>query len=511
MVNLMAGAGKGFWSKSLANDADRLMGGISNLTKDWLADYPASLRAGLARLGRLFPEMYVTGGAVRDWLRGVRPGDLDITLAGDALAAARLFAEIVGGAFVLLDADEGVARVVTPGVSVDFACFREGTAAIAADLARRDFSINALGVAIDPRAGSLAAPYRIIDPLGGVADLALGLVRAPEAETFARDPLRLLRAFRFAATLDLRLEEQTAVWLLQYRHLLTQPAAERIRHELDLLMASPRAAAACSAMFEAGLLCELFPELALGAGLAQPASHHLDVLGHNLAALARMEELLQNPAIFFPTGQEEFTQYLTLPGRRELLKWAALFHDLGKPATWALKDDGRATFYNHDQAGARIFAGLARRLRWSKERGTIVARLIELHMYPFHLNNALHKTGITPRACLRLVKAAGEELPGLFLLAMADSLAAEGPLKPVGMEASLARLRQRVEEVSRESVRPVLNGPKLIDGGDLKGLGLVPGPIFREILDGIEQARVEGEVTSREEALAWARRFASGR
>jgi len=128
-------------------------------------------------------------------------------------------------------------------------------------------------------------------------------------------------------------------------------------------------------------------------------------------------------------------------------------------------------------------------------------------MYPFHLNNVLQKSGITPRACLRLVKAAGDELPGLFLLAMADSLAAQGPLKPTGMEASLARLQQQVSAVYSESVRPVLQGPRLLGGEDLKGLGLMPGPLFREILDGLEQARVEGEVDDREGALVWVRSF----
>jgi len=486
------------------------MTSASLLAKDWLRGYPRFLGEGLIRLGRDFPQIYVTGGAVRDWLRGESPGDLDLTLSGEGLAAARSFAARTGGAFVLLDADEGVARVVVQGFSVDFSSFREGTGEIVSDLRRRDFSINALAVAIDPSTGTLAAPYTIIDPLGGVADLARGLVRAPEAAIFERDPLRLLRAFRFAATLGLTLESQTAHWLRERCALISRPAPERLRHELELIMASPRAAAACTAMSEAGLLFGVFPELAPGAGMQQPASHHLDVFGHNLAALARMEELLRDPSRYFPSGRDEFAEYLALPGRRELLKWAALFHDLGKPATAAHKADGRATFYNHDQAGARIFTELARRLRWSRERTAIVARLIELHMYPFHLNNALQKTGITPRACLRLVKAAGVELPGLFLLAMADSLAAEGPLKPPGMEESLAQLRQRVEEVCRESVRPVLQGPKLIDGEDLKALGLKPGAIFREILEGIEQARVEGEVNSREEALAWAQHFADG-
>lgn len=477
------------------------------LDKDWLRDYPEFLATALARLARAWPEIYVTGGAVRDWLRGERAGDLDLTLAGDGLAAARSFAAATGGAFVLLDSEEGVARVVAQGLTIDFSRFREGTRGIEADLARRDFSINAMAVRVDPDSGTLLPPFLLIDPLGGAVDLELGRVRAPAATVFDSDPLRLLRAYRFAATLGLELEGETDRWVRARVALVSRPAPERLNHELELIMASPRAAAACTAMLDAGLLAGIFPELALGAGMAQPASHHLDVLAHNLAALAAMEELLREPAAFFPGAAEEFAEYLGRPGRRELLKWAALFHDLGKPECLAIREDGRATFYNHDLAGARAFAGLARRLRWSRERSAVVARLIELHMYPFHLNNARQKSGITPRACLRLVKAAGAELPGLFLLAMADSLAAQGPKKPAGMEESLAALHRRVTEVYQESVRPVLLGPRLVDGEDLKSLGVTPGPIFREILDGLEQARVEGQVGSREEALAWVRSF----
>jgi poly(A) polymerase len=481
------------------------------LDQDWLREYPKFLTEALAELGKEWPEMYVTGGAVRDWLRGERPGDLDLTLAGDGLAAARSFATITDGAFVLLDAEEGVARVVAKGLTVDFSRFREESKAITDDLSRRDFSINAMGVAIDPATGTLASPYRLIDPLGGATDLELGVVRAPAPSVFDNDPLRLLRAYRFVASLGLELDGETAGWIRERRALIVRPAPERLSHELELIMGSPRAAAAFSSMSKVGLLSRIFPELAQGAGLVQPASHHLDVLDHNLAALAAMEEVLRHPATFFPVSTAEIDDYLERPGRRELLKWAALFHDLGKPETLVVRDDGRATYYNHDLVGARIFTGLAQRLRWSRERSAIVARLIELHMYPFHLNNALQKTGIAPRACLRLVKAAGAELPGLFLLAMADSLAAQGPLKPVGMEESLARLQLQVAAVYGESLRPVLQGPRLIDGEDLKSLGLTPGPIFREILDGIELARVEGRVTSREEALAWARNFAAAR
>ncbi|MCK5405680.1 MAG: polynucleotide adenylyltransferase, partial [Desulfobulbaceae bacterium] len=129
---------------------------------------------------------------------------------------------------------------------------------------------------------------------------------------------------------------------------------------------------------------------------------------------------------------------------------------------------------------------------------------ISLHMWPFHLNNSMRKTGITAKACLRLVKTIGSELPGLFLLAMADSLAGQGVDKPENMEISLAELYGRVDAVCRKSVLPVLQSPPLLTGTDLVDLfDLQPGPIFGTILSGIEKARVENEIRSRDEAIEW--------
>jgi poly(A) polymerase len=477
------------------------------LDKNWLNDYPRTVRLALRKLAGRCRELYVAGGAVRDWLGGSMAVDLDLAVAGDGIAAARFFAAETGGVFVLLDEREGVARVVVGGLSVDIASFREGAANIIDDLSRRDFSINAMAVAVDPATGALLEPFTLLDPLGGAADLEQGLVRAPSGEVFDNDPLRLLRAYRFAACLSFTIESRTEGWIEARSNLLARPAPERIRYELDLIMTSDRAAKTFVQMHAAGLLGEVLPELLAGAGLAQPASHHLDVFNHNMAALAAIETIIADPAAHFPGHTTHFHDYLAVANHPMLLKWAALFHDLGKPETCATREDGRTTFYKHDRAGARIFTAIAQRLRWSREHRRTVARLIELHMYPFHLSNAIQNTGITPRACLRLVKAAGDDLPGLFLLAMADSLASQGPLRPPAMEDNLLRLYDRVDTVYHESIRLVLTGPPLLTGHDLKGMGLTPGPIFGQIMDGLEQAQVAGEIVGKEAAMVWVKDF----
>ncbi|MGV1099289.1 HDIG domain-containing metalloprotein [Thiovibrio sp. JS02] len=481
------------------------------LPRDFLEEYPEPLRRALCAMARSMPanRLYVAGGPVRDWLLGRVPCDLDLTVASGAVAAARQLARDLGGTFVLLDADEDVARVVWQGLSIDFSSFRNGCGSIEEDLGQRDFTINALAVAVSGAKPGLAS-LAVIDPAGGVADLAARRIRIPSPASLLADPLRLLRAYRFSATLAFAIEPGTLTEIARHRELILRPAMERIAYELALIMASARAAATVAALAASGLLWLIFPELRAGEGLGQPASHHLDVFAHNLEALRRMEELLGNPAGLFPGQGPLFARYLAQPRTGVLLKWAALFHDVGKPATHETVA-GRITFYNHDRAGAGLFAAIAERLRWRRDDRQRVTRLIDLHMWPFHLCNARLKTGITRKACLRLVKAAEDDLAGLFLLAMADSLAGQGPGRPERMEERLADLFAEVNGVYEEHIKPLFSRPPLLSGHDLiREFSLAPGPVFREILDGLERAQVEGEVRERSQALAWVRAFLDG-
>lgn len=481
---------------------------IQVLASDPLAAWPEELRQALARVARqVRTPLYVAGGPVRDWLLGAEPHDLDFTVATGGVACARELSRILGGAFVLLDGDEDVARVVWQGFTVDFSRFRGSSATIEEDLRQRDFTINALALPFSPATASLAS-LAVIDPTGGLADLAEKRIRTPAGENLDADPLRLLRAYRFMACLDFAIAPATLEQIASRGRLLPgRTAMERIAGELALIFASGRAAPAVAAMAESGLLFSLFPELAAGRDLAQPSSHHLDVFGHSLETLRCLEELLPSPGTWFAGQEEVLAGYAAVRGNAALLAWAALFHDLGKPASHALQGE-RITFYNHDRVGARLFAGIASRLRWRSRDQERAARFISLHMWPFHLNNARQKTGISRRACLRLVKAMGEDLPGLFLLAMADSLAGQGTGKPREMEAQLADLFAEVHGVYEEHIRPVLSSPPLLSGHDLiRDFALTPGPVFRKILDGLEQARVEGEVADQDGARAWVAAF----
>lgn len=469
----------------------------------------------LADIGsRLRGPVYLTGGTVRDLLLDRVPADIDLTVPGAARQWAAELSRQTGGTSVPLGKDEDAARVVWQGRDIDFSSFREGAQTIDEELIKRDITVNSLAVSLDgllrPGADPVSPGLELIDPVGGLADLEQKTVRMTSPESFQKDPLRLLRVFRFAAVLDFTVDKETMDLVVRRGDWISRPAAERVAGELDLIMESDRAPQAIFALARSGLLFNIIPELLAGVGMEQPPSHHLDVFDHCLATLDCMVQVQRDPRRFFPRYAEVPTAYLAKDRRRVQLRWAALLHDLGKPLTMTIDENrgGRITFYNHDRAGAELVEEVARKLKWSRADTRIVAGLVALHMRPFHLGNVRRREELSLKACLRLVRLVGPELPGLFLLSMADALAGLGEGRPEEVEKEVASLFARMEEVRREHVEPVRSGPPLLTGRDLiKELHLAPGPLFRKILDGVEEAHMVRQTMTRQEALELARSF----
>jgi len=478
-----------------------------------LEQYPEQIVQGLADLIKeMSSSCYISGGTIRDWLMGRDSKDLDVTVPRDGFGWATALAQKLGGTFVPMDEEEDVARVVWQEVCVDFSSYREGAETIEADLLKRDFTINSMAVPFPAQfitfGESIEIPG-ILDPAGGQTDLQNKIIRSTSSAVFVSDPLRLLRAFRFMAAFGFTIEPDTEKQISKYFHLLHLAAEERIAYELDTIMATADSIKTIKAMHEIGVLQELFPELYQGVGVAQPSSHHLDVFEHGIIALQCMENVQKEPKKYFPAYGNSLREYLQKGRRKILLKWAALFHDLGKPGTLMIREDrdGRITFYNHDKEGARIFDIIADRFKWGKDDRKFVSQFISVHMWPFHLNNARKKTGLTPKAYLRLIKAVGEEFHGLFILAMADSLAGSGTGKPPRMEEDVASLYHEMEAAYSQTIKPVL-AKRLLTGNDLIDIfGLKPGPEFRKIFDNLENAQVEGDVQGREQALKWVKNY----
>ncbi|MDU9050978.1 MAG: HD domain-containing protein [Candidatus Electrothrix sp. Rat3] len=477
-----------------------------------LALFPDGLVEKLAAVHQKFGgEIYLVGGAVRDLLMGRVPGDLDLTVSHDAEQWAERLRQLTGGTYVELGREEDAARVVLrQGLDVDFSSFRAGARTIEEDLEQRDITVNALAVPVhDLLTGRCQDQDRlpVIDSTGGLADLKQQRVRAVGKKSFPDDPLRMLRVFRFAAVLGFTVAPDTLEQVQQQRESIDRVSKERVAYELDLIMASPRAHQTFIEMRECGLLWEILPELRAGQGMDQPASHHLDVFEHCLEALYQMELVLADLAHYFPATFPVMEEYLRAKKRQVQMKWAALFHDVGKPVTYGINEDkgGRITFYNHDLRGADILTEIARRLRWAKEDTALVARLIGGHMRPFFLANNQRQGKLTLKACLRLVRKIGEHLPGLFLVAMSDALAGKGEASPDDIEQEVAGLFDRLLQVEEKHVTPVRTAPPLITGRDLiEELRLTPGPLFREILELVEEAHMEQRISTRAQALALA-------
>jgi len=485
---------------------------IKKRLQEQLSSYPPRLFEMIMEVAdqRNVP-IYLSGGALRDWLMGMVPNDLDFTISHGALEFLEEFrGRYKGGTIVPLGMRyDDTCRLVLSDAVLDVSGFRKGSGSIEEDLSKRDFTVNAMGIelrSILEQTGDVV----LVDPMNGLADMATRQLRAcPGA--FSDDPLRMLRAFRFSALLDFTIVPETLRAIAARANLIDLSAVERIRYELDQLVMSPRAYRGIEQMKTAGLLEWVFPELYEGDGVDQPSFHHLDVMQHNMMTLGCMEKVINQPEQFFPQDVETITEYLSDSTTNMLLKWASLFHDVGKPVTREVlsEKDDRITFYGHDEEGARKFVVFAERLKWGRNNRQRVSRLISMHMHPFHLCNVLREKGqVSHRAQLKICRKAGEELAGLFLLAMADSLAGQGEDKPAGMEEELAALFSSLNEIYHETVLPVLKGPKLLTGNDLIAtLGLVPGPQFQVILGALDLAIIEGSVSNREEALNWVREY----
>ncbi len=443
-------------------------------------------------------QVYLVGGSVRELALGRQPPDLDLAVSAQTLDLGRELAAALDGTFVLLDEGERTARVVWQGEILDLAEFRAPT--LEGDLKARDFTINAMALELDAVLGR--RPLTLLDPAGGLQDMAQGLIRVLAPENLGYDPLRLLRAYRFAATHGYRLTPETEAAVRRYLPEFSRVAGERIHQELFILLASPRAGGVLQEMDRAGLLTQVFPELADARDVEQNGYHHLDVFHHLLATVISLEQVLATPEPYFGELAGELGRYAAGPPKAVLLKIAALFHDVGKPQVQGRRSQpDRYTFYYHEKVGLEIFAGTARRLRLSQAERKTVETLIRLHMRPFLLLPAFREGLLSMRALGRLVRAARTELPGLFALAMADSLAGQGAQKPPDAEAVLGDLAEEAYRFLKERLEPQDRLPRLLSGHDLIGLGLKPGPEFRRILTRVEEAQWEGAVHTREEAL----------
>jgi putative nucleotidyltransferase with HDIG domain len=473
-------------------------------------------------------DSYVVGGSVRDTLLGLPLADLDIAIAGDAPALARALADRLAGHYVLLDAERGTARVVLDHGTVRVIDIVSLRGDIASDLARRDFTVDAMAAPVAPLARGEAAS--VLDPHGGLRDLESRLVRLVSERALADDPLRQLRAVRIAAQFDFTIAPETEDAIRRNAARIEQAAAERQRDELVRCFATPRASQALRAMDRLGLLELLLPEVTAGRGVTQPKEHHWDVFDHAIETVAALDFMLATDApraereaalrhalwsiLDATPGAYELRHYLrreTSEGRpmAVLLKVAGLLHDVGKPETRAPDATGRVRFFGHAELGAETSRRVLRRLRFSRGEIDLVATMVEEHLRPAQLGQSVAEPP-TRRALFRFFRDTGHAAEGILLLSLADALAARGPTMDVeswrGHVAYIAHVLARRHE-DETIAKPV----RLLSGEEVMSeLAIGPGPEVGRVLRAVDDAQGAGDISTRDEALRFVRERYAG-
>jgi poly(A) polymerase len=426
----------------------------------------ATARALVDRLRAAGHIAYFAGGCVRDLVRGKAPKDFDIATDARPEQVQKIFRRTyaVGAHF-------GVIVVLENDLQFEVATFRaDGTyidgrhpaevhfSSPEEDARRRDFTIN--GMFFDPPNDA------VIDFVGGGQDLEARLVRAigDPAQRFAEDRLRLLRAVRFATVLDFEIEAETWAAVVRAADTIGEISAERIREELIRIFLSPQRARGWDLLDASGLMKQILPELEAMKGCAQPPQFHPegDVFQHTRIMLELLPDEVSLPLVL-----------------------SVLFHDIGKPPTASVDEEGRIRFNGHDKLGAEMTEALMERLRFSRAEIEATVEAVRQHMVFKDVPN------------MRVAK--------LKRFMARPTFADELELHRVDCESSHGMLdnyeflQRKQEEFAHEPIIP----PPLVRGDDLIVLGMKPGPRFGEILEAVETRQLEGTLRDREEALAW--------
>jgi poly(A) polymerase len=409
-------------------------------------------------------ESYLAGGCVRDFLLNKAPQDYDIATSARPEDVQRIFPRTIA-----VGAQFGVIMVMLDGDSFEVASFRcdgpyldgrrpsqvrYGT--LQEDILRRDFTIN--GLVYDP------VEDRVIDLIGGRKDLERRCIRAigNPRERFDEDRLRMVRAIRFAASLNFDIDSVTFDAIKQSAATITQISWERIGEEITRILTEGGARRGFELLDETGMLKILLPEIEQMKGVEQGPEHHPegDVFTHTLLTLSHLE------------------------APSESLAYGCLLHDVAKPVC-VRKEDDRITFYGHTDRGAEMAEAVLKRLKRGRATWERVSYLVKNHL----------RHTQAPKMRLSTLKRFLREdgFPELLELARIDALSSSGDLQYYRF------CQEHLAEIEEEEIRP----EPLLRGKDLIEIGYVPGPIFAEILQRVEDAQLGGELTSRQQAIQW--------
>lgn len=431
-------------------------------------------------------EVYVVGGYVRDIFLNRESKDIDFVTVGSGIELAGKVAEALGRRKGLsVFANYGTAQIKAGDLELEFVGARresysrdsrnpiveDGT--LEDDQNRRDFTINAMAICLNAdRFGEL------VDPFGGIADLSRREIRTPLDPdiTFSDDPLRMMRAIRFATQLDFRIVDETFEAIRRNRERIRIITKERINDELGKIMRSPRPSVGFRLLDKAGLLEIIFPALCELKGVEiMEGKGHKDNFNHTL-------QVMDNVAARSDS---------------EWLRWAALLHDIGKPQTKHYDEKSGWTFHNHNFIGEKMIPRIFRKMKLPmNEKMKYVSKLVGLHMRP----QSVGEEGVSDSGVRRLITDAGPDLDDLMTLAEAD-ITSKNPAKVRRQLEGFARLRERMADL--QDADALRNWKNPVNGNEIiEHFGLAPGPEIAVIKDAVKEAVMEGKIPYDHDA-AW--------
>ena len=449
-------------------------------------------------------EAYLVGGAVRDMLLDREVRDLDVAVKADAAEVASDLASFLGGSAFPLDIERAIHRVVRPGAAIDLV----GIDDIRADLARRDFTVDAMAVSVSELADGPAAS--LIDPHGGLRDLGAREIRMVTPTAFVDDPGRLMRAARLETQLGFTISPDTEALVRGQAGMVGLVSGERIRDELLSILAEPGATDSLRRLDDLGLLSAALPEQDDSRDVIQPKEHYWDVFGHAMETPGQVEALLAPKAgsegfVAGRTprfeGMDDYFAEHAADGhtRATMLKLAGLLHDIGKPATKTVEPSGRIRFIGHHTEGAEIARAALNRLRLSRRGVDMVGRMVWHHLRPGQM--AQGDDLPSARAVYRYYRDVGDVAVDTVYLNLADYAAARGPMLGEEEWADRCRTAAHILKAGVAPDRPAPPRP-LIDGHDIMDVfSLEPGPAVGAMLETVREAQAAGEVGSKEDAL----------